>query len=477
VGVSNVWYRLNGGAWTNPVGSESWAATVTLSQSANLLQVYAEDAAGNHSPTSSIRFAYVQTDFLTLTTNGAGRIVGYVPGQPLDLGKAYSLRAIPDPDQLFAGWSGDLSSSDEALKFMMRSNLTLQANFAPNPFPALKGDYNGLFCETDPLGNVSASTGVTNSGCFKIALGARGGFSGKLLLEGKDVPFSGTFGLDLHAQTQVRQANGSSIFIDLQLDPYFVRIDGSVARDAQWTSTLLARRAATNTPFAGSYTLLVEGCNVEGACFSYARVPYGDSPAFVRVTRTGGIQMAGTLADGSPFSQSTTISEGGYWPIFAAPYGGKGVLIGWLSFPDIQSGAYVVWAKAPGVPGETYYTDGFKSPRASWLAAYTPPDPSSGSFSLTNGTIVLDSGDLPPQLSSQFRLENNRFVVTGGSISNLSLTLTPSTGQFQGWFTHPVSGRPTAIRGTLLQDSLFDGGGWFRGPSGASGNVRINPEL
>ena len=61
VGVTQVFYQLNGTGW-NPAattnGWTNWTAQVTLSPGANLVQAFAEDAAGNRSKTNSVSFVY-----------------------------------------------------------------------------------------------------------------------------------------------------------------------------------------------------------------------------------------------------------------------------------------------------------------------------------------------------------------------------------------------------------------------------------
>ncbi len=63
VGVTQVFYQLNGAGWdvadtTN--GWTNWTAGVTLNPGTNLVRAYAEDAAGNRSKTNSASFVYVQ---------------------------------------------------------------------------------------------------------------------------------------------------------------------------------------------------------------------------------------------------------------------------------------------------------------------------------------------------------------------------------------------------------------------------------
>ena len=60
-GVTNVWYQLNGAAWTPAVTASAWSnwtAAVTLTAGGNVVQAYAEDKAGTVSETNSVSFTY-----------------------------------------------------------------------------------------------------------------------------------------------------------------------------------------------------------------------------------------------------------------------------------------------------------------------------------------------------------------------------------------------------------------------------------
>jgi pimeloyl-ACP methyl ester carboxylesterase len=52
--VAQVLYQLNGGGWQTAQGTTNWQANLTLMTGTNKLQVYAEDATGNRSPTNTI---------------------------------------------------------------------------------------------------------------------------------------------------------------------------------------------------------------------------------------------------------------------------------------------------------------------------------------------------------------------------------------------------------------------------------------
>jgi hypothetical protein len=71
VAVSNVWYRLNGGPDWLPASSvvagrtSLWSAPLVLDLPTNTFEVWAEDVAGNRSPTSRVSFSYVKMFTLT----------------------------------------------------------------------------------------------------------------------------------------------------------------------------------------------------------------------------------------------------------------------------------------------------------------------------------------------------------------------------------------------------------------------------
>jgi len=479
--VAAVWYQLNTNAWAQAGGTTNWNAQVNLTPGLNTLRACAVDKTGNKSLTNSVTFTCVLTDQLGLLTNGVGSITRNFTGSMLQLGSRYTVTAVPGKDQLFAGWSGTLSATNNPLTFTMQSNLTLQANFAPNPFLALKGDYNGLFYPADLMGGITGWADATNSGFFKLTLATNGGFSGALVLEGTNRLFSGTLDLALQAQVNVPLPGQPPLTLNLQLDTDAGSIGGSVAQNPHWTSPLLARRAAVgnSNAFAGTYTLMLAGCD-GGSCFVGDPTPLGDSPATVNVSQTGAILMSGILADGMPIGQNTVVSKDGYWPLYVAPYQGKGLLIGWLNFADYAGVSILVWQKPPSDSNDRYYPNGFSTTRVALVRPYTPPLPGQNAVNFTNGTVVINSGNLPLgiRLTNEVSIINNQLRVSSGSISNLTLAITPSHGWFKGTFLDPVTGRITSFNGAVLQSSpewfSVTSGGWFLGTN-TGGTIRLHP--
>jgi hypothetical protein len=136
--VTNVWYQLNGGSWSNAVTPNrwtNWTATVSLIPGTNAIKAYAVDAANYPSPTNSVSFFYVVTNRLAVTNQGPGTVSPYTNNAWLELGRRYTNTAKASAGSVFTNWlvftngvAGEPSTSSN-LVFFMQSNLLLQATF------------------------------------------------------------------------------------------------------------------------------------------------------------------------------------------------------------------------------------------------------------------------------------------------------------------------------------------------------------
>ena len=478
--VSHVWLVVNGAPLLT-TGTTLWSNRVSLIPGTNTVRAYSVDRTGNRSLTNSLTCYYVVTGSLSLWTNGVGTITRSFAGNTLEIGQNYTVTAVPGAGQVFSNWSGTLPVATAQLAFRMQSNLVLQANFVPNPFLALQGNYNGLF---SPTSVASAGTsGATNCGYLTLNLTGLGGFSGSLRLEGVTLPVGGSFSLQLQAQTTAPRVGKPAVGLSLQLERPAAGplIRGSVAGGSLWESPLLAYRAGSSrsNAYAGTYTLLLAGGDAYGLCFLPTNAPWGDSPAGVKVSALGAIQMGGTLADGQVLSQSTAVGEAGDWPVYVSLYGGRGFLIGWLSLAAHQTAGSLYWLMPAAWPGSGY-PSGIGQYRQAFLARYAPPAAGQNPVAWTNADVILSGGDVPGRLTNRVVLANSKFTsLPGGSISNLILTLTSANGLFKGSFVHPVTRKVTAINGALQPGVSGPwppaGGGWFLGPT-QDGLLCLHPQ-
>jgi len=144
--VSNVWVQVNGNGWTNGTSGNNWSnwtATVNLIPGTNSLQYYAMDTSGNFSTTNNLSFVYVVSAPLLVQITGLGTISPNYSNAMLAIGQNYTITATPASGFKFTNWIVSTNwvvgstSNNASLKFMMASNLTLQANFIDTNKPTL----------------------------------------------------------------------------------------------------------------------------------------------------------------------------------------------------------------------------------------------------------------------------------------------------------------------------------------------------
>lgn len=470
VGVQAVKYRINNGDWLDAAkGTTNWTGAISLNatnRTACKLQAYAVDAAANGSPTNSVSFTYVPVAPLGVSTTGAGTVAPWTNGMWLVIGDKYTNTAKPAVGYVLSNWTGSVASRSNPLVFLMASNFSLQANFVTNPFTGPSGNYNGLFWPVDDQGAVSESLSGTNAGLLNMTLTTNGAFTGKIWSLGTNAAFSGQF--DAGFDTLQIQAK-PNLTVTLELDPAARLLTGSIAQGTNWASPLRATRAAKTGIQAGKYTALIEG-SLDGVQAG----PPGDCRLALDLATNGTVSAKGALADGTAISPAAGIDNNGAWPLYASLYGGKGVVLGWITN---ASGGSVAWAKPAGLSKQTYYTNGFAIlSRETVVAPYTAPATNANALTWTNGWIIFEGGNLPYALSNQVVISKDTLKTNWGSVSNLTLSITNANGLFGGSFKKAGDKSATAFFGAVLQNrpdgTNNEAGGWFAGTN-ECGIVRL----
>jgi len=469
VGLANVYCRVDGGAWSAAHGTANWSFTASLSPGTNPIEAYAADTAGNLSTTDTVTVIYQTTlasGTLQLRTNGMGSITRNFKGSSLMVGKSYTVTAVPGPGQVFAGWTGDIVSSQNPLTFTMPSTLTLQANFNVNPFTALQGTYSGLFLGTNAVG-------PTNSGAVTLTLTPKGAYTGKLWLGGSSLSLMGAFNAAGLALETIGPSSLNPVALTLQLDlPAGQQVAGTVQAKG-WGATLLAYRAAfnaqTNPAPSGTYTMVVAGD-------AYPSAPLGFSFGTAVVTTGGQVTFKGTLADGTAVLPTvSSLTASGLWPLYLSLYQGHGLMIGWVTVtPLTLEGQAINWVKAGGAGG-SYYPGGFAYETYADGSKYVAPAAGHALLNWSNGVVSLGGGNLSANLTNTITVNaKNQVQVTGANADKLKLTLTPATGSFSGSFVPPGTTKPVSISGVVVTD-LEWAGGFFLGTS-QGGSVIIGKQ-
>jgi hypothetical protein len=389
-------------------GTTNWTKMVSLVPGTNIISAWSVDLAGNNSLTNTLRLIYLASSPLIVQTTGTGTVSsmsGASNGASLVLGRNYTILAAAGNNWLLTNWTSGASPGlltnypgGSNLTFMMYSNMVLQANFVTNPFLAVAGVYSGLFY---PVGGVTeASSGFLYAA---VASNSAGAYSATLMLDGGTYKYSGAFGLNGIAQTNLPRPGTNPVLVTLNLDvanPADTELGGSVSDAAGgWISVIHADRAVFNianpaADYAGQFTLLLP----PGAG-APAESPGGYGYATVTNTLAGISTMGVALADGAPlFIWSAPIAQDGAVPLYQSLYSGKGSLLGWIYFTNepprnVSANSSFSWIK-PAVP-KTLYPSGFTNLITNGVPG-SPYTNTAGApvLNLTDATLTLSNGNL-----------------------------------------------------------------------------------
>ena len=416
-----------------PVADQSGTASITISVS-------------DGNATASTTFEFTVTappappENLTIQISGFGSVIS--PKKEMIDGKVYTLKAVPEAGQEFAGWSGGIRSPYKKVSFVMRKGMMIHATFVPNPYTA--GSYNGLLYEDDDIR-------VGSAGFFTLKVNSRGAYSGQLQVGSTRKRFSGKLDL-LSCQATNRFGRRGETPLELNLSLGTNELAGQVfgrLTDGNWVAHLqgdLCTYSRKNpTSLAGTYTMVIP--NDDDATQSPEGFGYGT----VKVNPAGKTRFSGSLADGTKVTQSAMITPDGAWPLYVSLYRGKGVLVSWMTFTnrakDDLNGA-IRWIKSPGASAKVY-PDGFDQESIAI----------GSKFERRAGTNVLNAAvaevnfegeNLAAEFSNSINI-SSRNRVSNLSDNRLSLRFSAANGTFTGKVTDPSAGRASAFRGVVLQ--------------------------
>jgi hypothetical protein len=400
---------------------------------------------------------------LGLATSGAGTVTPALNGRLLEVGRTFEVRATPGDGQVFAGWSGGIESTNSTLRFQMRPDLYLQANFIPNPFIPVRGTYRGLFFNP-------GETRHESSGNFAVTVTRRGAFTARCVGAGKTNLFAGQFDLGGNASRTLRPQKTNELSIELHLDlgGNGDQITGALISPS-WRADLFGKQARFNVqtnpaPQSGRHTLTVSGAD------DSATAPGGNSIGFLVIDRAGTVRFIGALADGTAISQSAVLSGNGDWPFYILLYGGRGSIFGWITIDGgaNQFESRVNWFRPQTATGR--YSGGFALSLPVFGSRYVPPASGTSVLNFGDGRVTLGGGELPEVLAADLVLSKTGFNVASNA-ARITLALNVTNGAIRGSFVHPVTKRMTGIKAVVLQ-SFNEADGFFLGPN-QSGNVMV----
>ncbi len=468
VQVASVYYQLKNSetntAWilaTSGISNSwtNWTATITnLVAGTNTIRAEAYDTSGNLSSIGSHLVNYIIKAPISILTNGSGKVTGATNTELLDVTYAYTLTAKASSGYVFSNWTtagGTPITTSPTLKFTMASNLAYVANFVVNPYVIPGGTYNGLFFDETNLSPES-------SGFFSSQVASNGHFTAKFVQGAKTYSVSGAFSLTGGwATNSPRFWEGTPLSLQLDLT------SGSAITGYVGDSALTAYREVYSkknpAPETGKYTIVVPPPDITIVA---TNPPGGNAFGTVTVSSLGVATFAGTLGDGTKVTESATLSSDGLWPLYIPTSGGKGMLLGMLSFTnetDRDIDGFLEWFKPEQVSAATY------------PAGFTNEMRAMGSiYSYTKGTPILDFTDglltVDGEATNSFTL-SPKSIATGAD--KLHLTFSTSSGLFQGTTTN-TERKTISFAGAILQKQEYGYGQVVTGKTTEA--VRVSPQ-
>lgn len=443
------------------VGTNNPATVTTVTPGAtNYFQVVAYDVYYDLSPPSPTVSCFIPNTDFALLLSGNGTIAPSRTLKGLLEGKTYTLTANPAKGFVFGYWTSNeiVISYKPRLTFLVQSNETLKAYFFTNPFLPIAGGYHGLFY-------VTSNATEDSSGYFTAMVTPAGAYNARLLLGGQHHSATGQFTVTGEATNIIKRPGLTSLAVRLQLDLSNGPVTGTIS-DGTWTADLLADRAVyskTNqAPEAGRYTLAISGSS------DTPNEPGGNGFGSLVVNELGDVTFSGLLADGTPVTASSIVSGNGHWPFYASLYGGKGSMLGWLSFTNGGISGQMGWFKLSEAAAKLYSGGFTNSPEVVGSAFFdTNGLPILG---FTNGLLSLTNGDFEQGITNQIVLVPDK---ESTDQDGAKLIFNTSSGLFKGSVMNPETSKPIAFNGAVLQNQNI-GVGFFLSTN-ESGSVILSP--
>src|SRR5581483_4746791 len=161
-----------------------------------------------------------------------------------------------------------------------------------------------------------------------------------------------------------------------------------------------------------------------------------------------------------------TVLKNGAWPFYAPLYAyGRpvfylinpyptfnGSLQGWLYFTNGSLGGDLTWVKTSWTNG--YYDSGFTNEISVLGSPYTTPPLNTRALAITNGTAVVEGGNLStPFINNLIWNSNNTVTVLPPTNNAQKISVTLLSGLLTSTFNHPdLSNKLTTANGVLLQN-------------------------
>ncbi|MEO5804194.1 MAG: hypothetical protein ABIR24_11760, partial [Verrucomicrobiota bacterium] len=439
-----------------------------------------------------------------------------IPNKTLyQAGEVVTVVAKPAQGRTFLGWTGTAEgSTDRTNTVIMNADRTITAAFSavpgpdPGAFAAIVGTYNGLFFDPAISTNCSGyfTAKISKTGRFTVRIkrgGKTSGGSGQIGTNGVGVA---TFGKSpaittVEIQTDITGVNPAItgtvttpdctsalegdkvVFSSKNPSPiqgiYTFILPRNITNGVVTTNivvtgsnvVVVTNGPGTNPPFTTNVTFTT----VTNVATNDVVTNPGHGYGTIAISKSGQARIRGAVADGTKFSQSTSISTNGEIPFYVALYRGQGLLLGWLNVTPSDVAGTVNW-KRPS--GGLLFPDGIDSDIEVFGARFDrtqTPFINLGSNAVVElGGNAFDSSTneslvIPVQVSNPTTL-----VGTGPNASGLQVKLLP-TGLVRGKFTSPATLKNTLLQGAMVQTTNA-AYGFFLNKAGSRGFFEVRNE-
>lgn len=300
----------------------------------------------------------------------------------------------------------------------------------------------------------------TEQGGVKVTTTVTGGYtiSGKVGSQGFST--KGTFDAGGHVDKDIKIKflgfTIATIHLTLQLSIDGESIDGSVkVEDNTYTFTIYRAFYSRDnqTTVAGYFTahLPTPGGNFPG----------GTGIAAVTISTSGGVKIAGKLADGAKFSTGGSLSKGDVFPVFNILYKKRGALGGFVDFSnnDVATGS-LAWVRLDEATPDVLVPTSFSGNVAINVVRYTKPE--AGVIAIPDvvgGAVVasLIGGNLSSNFQTSGTISTtNKVTFPAPNAEKLKVTVSAKSGLVTGSVKLPIGGetKTLSFRSIILQSAV-----------------------
>jgi cyclophilin family peptidyl-prolyl cis-trans isomerase len=309
-------------------------------------------------------------------------------------------------------------------------------SFTANFYPSIAGNYYGLFLPTND--NINVET----SGRLMLTVGQKGTFSSRTTFPPRTYSVSASLGTT-GSYAWYAEGFGSYLYSGMNVDltKGYQDVTGYVYSLGTYAELLgyhaMASLSATSNPAVGNYVF-----NLQTITNQVSGGPTHDGYATLSVASDGQLKLSGVLADNTSFSETVGVSQNGVWPVYAGLYGGRGILIGWVTnqaSPGTNSGI-LYWIKPSN--GAAYYPGSLAILASFSGTNYVPP------VSGSQYQIVFSGNTISPAVTNDLTVSGGQFVPATGTSDKLKISLS-AAGVLTGEFLNPATGKVLPFKGAF----------------------------